>query len=360
MFSYSKRTMYKIKQIPEDFIVNEIMPLKFETNGKNTFIQLKKKEYTLQKAISTIADILQIPENLFKYAGTKDKIGITTQTICVLKKIDKERIDKINLQDIELKFLGYSDKRINLGDLSKNEFIITIRNLEQNQEIQNLNSYINYFDTQRFGRDLNNHIIGKLLIKKQFKKAVQTILKTDSKDYEQILESERDYLNKKILEHLINTQNDFVGALKKLPKKIVTMYIHALQSDIWNKAVSIYLEKFEHTSINTEIGILNFAANTKDIKIPLVGFDVECDEQIEEIIENIMEQENVTYRDFIIREFPEISSAGEYRNINSKIYDLYIQEKQPDDLNENKYKITVSFKLDKGCYATMAIRNLIQ
>ena len=38
--------MYKIKQIPEDFVVKEIKKLKFKDKGSYSYYLLKKRDYT--------------------------------------------------------------------------------------------------------------------------------------------------------------------------------------------------------------------------------------------------------------------------------------------------------------------------
>ena len=46
-----------------------------------------------------------------------------------------------------------------------------------------------------------------------------------------------------LLNYLIKNETDFGGALRKLPKKIRKLYIHAYQSYLFNKALSIYVKE---------------------------------------------------------------------------------------------------------------------
>ena len=73
--------MYKIKQIPEDFIVKEINDIILNNDGKYSYFLLKKKNYNTLNAIKAIAKKLKINEKDIGFAGNKDKEAVTKQTI---------------------------------------------------------------------------------------------------------------------------------------------------------------------------------------------------------------------------------------------------------------------------------------
>lgn len=303
--------MYKIKQIPEDFIVKEITNIKPKKEGRYTYFILKKKNYTTEKAIQTIANYFRLPRKKFGYAGNKDKIAITEQYCSVSGKIKD-----IKLKDIEIETIGYGENPISLGDLKKNYFEITVRNISKKPE--SISEVPNYFDEQRFGKNKNNHLIGKNIVKGNFKKAVE-ILNPEIKG------------------------TDYVGDLRQIPKKILMIYIHSYQSYLYNLIVDKYLQcKYK-----------------KNAKIPLIGFGTEVkDKELKKIIENIMKKEKIDYRDFIIRQIPELSSEGNERDMFVKIKSLKISNLEKDELNKGKKKVKVKFYLPKGAYATNVIKFL--
>ena len=96
--------MYKIKQIPEDFIVREINDIIFEDNGNYAYFLMKKKNYNTIKAIETIANSLGINVKNIGFAGNKDRNAVTEQFISV--KNWKKDFENITLKGIELKYLG--------------------------------------------------------------------------------------------------------------------------------------------------------------------------------------------------------------------------------------------------------------
>jgi len=94
----------------------------------------------------------------------------------------------------------------------------------------------NYFGPQRLGG--SNAEVGEAIKDGDLGKATEIVL-----------EKVRIYLNdgnignipkvywyeKKILRHLTKFPNDYAGALRKVPRKILSIYVHAYQSKIFNE-----------------------------------------------------------------------------------------------------------------------------
>jgi len=326
--------MYKIKQMPSDFIVEELPLESLGDNGDYNYFWLTKTDYTTNKAVEKIARFLKVPLKTIGYAGTKDRTAITKQLISI-KNTPKELVLSLNdkLKDISLEFYCSSSSPLSLGDLKGNKFTITVRNLLEKNIISKIPSHIpNYFGEQRFSK--NNPRIGKFIIKKDFKKAIDTLLLTIGD------------LEERMRKHLIKSPSDYIGALKLLPKKILLLYVHSYQSFIWNQTVESYLSQIDQSKID------------KNKMIPIIGFSTEIDDPLVlEIIEKLMQNENITFRDFIIRQIPHISSEGDMRSLFMSVTDVSIKT-LPDDLNKGKKKQLIKFTLPKGCYATTLLRFL--
>lgn len=345
--------MYKIKQIPEDFKVIELPERKFLTEGPYQVWKLTKKNYNTEDAVQQICRALRLPRKFISYAGTKDRNAVTEQFITIKNK-SKETIENIELKDITLEYQGCLKSPLSLGELKGNKFIITIRNISSAQlkklkrdTKQSPESFPNYFDEQRFQK--NNAEIGKLLVKGNFEEAYK-ILKEDYQ-YGELLKN-----------HVVSNKNEYINAIRQIPKKILKLYIHSYQSLLWNKTLQTMLNPedqpptAEHRPSNTDDRPLGPDC------LPLIGFGTETeDEQTEKIINKIMQEENIDERDFIIREIPELSAEGTKRKTIAEIKNLKIHEAETDELNtDHKYKIKLEFELDKGSYATMAIKYLLK
>ncbi len=308
--------MYKLKQQPEDFIVTEISTIQ-PTSGEYALFTLKKKNYTTIRALEQLSTALHKPLKAFGFAGSKDRQAITEQT-CSAKGVSKAALENIALKDITLTYLGQLDRPVSLGQLEGNHFAITVRNIDALPKAKT--TFINLFGEQRFST--NNAAIGKALVKRDFKKATELVLENTGEAEQRVQAA------------LEQQPNNYLAALKQIPKLILRLYIHAYQSELWNR-----------TAAET-------AKTTHDpITIPLIGFGTTGKQAI-------VQAEGITPRDFIIKELPELSSEGSERELYATAEEVEIGKLENDELNEGKKKVLLKFKLGKGCYATEFIRQL--
>ncbi|MEM4259756.1 MAG: tRNA pseudouridine(13) synthase TruD [Candidatus Woesearchaeota archaeon] len=344
--------MYKIKTIPEDFLVKELKNIVFsKTKNKEnpfTIFLLKKKNLSTEEAVLLISKNLVIKRKYIGYAGIKDKRAITKQFISVFK-YDSEKIKNLNIPNIHLKLVGYLNKPISIGDLKGNSFHIVVRNLimsdikkfKSNYKKLKSNKYFlpNYFDEQRFSR--KNVEIGKLLLKKNFKKAAETILENE------------------VSPQLKITGNNYIDIIKKVPKKILSLYIHSFQSYVFNETLKILLHNKKGRKISYSYGEFIFPDKKfLNFNVPIVGFGTELKGKIKNIILKILKDEEVELTDFIIRQLPEQTAYGFKRKAFFKVKKLSFSDIYDDDLYEKKKKIKINFILDKGSYATIVIKYL--
>jgi len=328
--------MYKIKQIPEDFIVEEIPLFEPKEKGEFTYFILEKKGYDTEKVIKKISEHFKIQRKKFNYAGSKDRHAITKQYCSV-----RGKIRNFDFEDFKIKIIGYGNEPISLGSLKGNKFTITVRSIKEKPKPTNF--IINYFDEQRFGK--NNLEIGLSIIKKDFRNAAELIDLPDAKF------------------HLTQNKNDFIGAIKKVPFRIMNMYIHAVQSWLWNETSAEYIKqktkKFSEIKYNHGKFIFPVKKIT-NIEIPLISFDTEFEnKEIEEIYKKIMEKQKLSLRDFIIRQIPDITPLGGERNLIAEVRELSFGKLENDELNIGKKKITLAFELGKGSYATIVIKTIL-
>lgn len=334
---------YFLKQIPEDFIVREISTVTLKETGRYIYVKITKRNKNTLDVVKELARKLGISEKQVGFAGSKDKNAITEQ-IFSITGVGKERIEQVELNDIKIKILGQGNAPISLGDLKENEFEIVVRNIEQLDLLQ-IRFIPNYFDEQRFGE--NNAIIGKHLLKKEFKEALQLIN------------------NPRCEKHLQQRQQDFIGALKLIPLRLLRLYLNAYQSYLWNETLTRYLRKEgkEAKQTSYSVGTFVFVSNTekfKDLSVPIIGFgggDL-VSLEFNGIISSLLQEEKINYHDFIIKQIPELTLEGELRRAFVEVKDLKIGMLEEDELNQGKKKVKLAFSLGKGSYATMVVRAL--
>lgn len=302
--------MYIIKQQPQDFQVKEIFAPELSEEGEYAYFVLKKTNYSTLDALQKIANVLKMSPKNFGYSGLKDKKAITEQ-ICSAKNASKEQLERIKLKDIETTFLGKADNPVSLGSHQGNSFKIIVRNITLIPKIKT--KFTNFFGEQRLST--KNALIGKLIVQQKFKEAVQNLDDDCIKEY--------------IKQHT----TDFVGSLKQMPTKMLKLYVHAYQSSIWNKMANDDIEKDT---------------------LPIIGFGTNDTG----IVQKILREENITVRDFIIKQIPEISSEGCERKVYAEAKKLRVGVLENDELNQGMKKVTIQFELAKGSYATEFVKQL--
>jgi tRNA pseudouridine13 synthase len=302
-----------------------------------------------------------------------------------------------------------------LGNLLGNRFDIIVRDINDRvnfAHVDNIASFINeyggfpnYFGVQRFGiiRPVT-HIVGKYIVKDDFEKAVMTyianpIVGEDEETYNLRKDLQKTYdfagalksypnklnFEKAILNKLIINPNDFIGAIQELPKNLLTMFVYAYQSFLFNKIISariknkIPLNKAVvgdiilpfRKGIVDEIGIKVTKSNIKKVNLQiskdkafvsgvLFGSDSIFSEGLMgEIEHKIIDSEKLDPRDFIIPSIPFISSTGSRRPLLAKVKDFKFNFIN-DDLNKNKKALNMKFELYKGSYATSLLREFVK
>ena len=297
-----------MKEKPSYFQVKEIINLEFDEKGQYSYIKLKKRNLNTLQALKIISDKLRIPLKQIGFAGNKDKRAITTQYISI-PRISKDKIEKINSNKIRLTFLGYGNKRINLGSSLGNKFKIKFEN-----KLKKIYFCENYFDDQRFGINNNNHLLGKLILENKF---------NELKSLVTLPENSREL------------------------KIQLRFYLNAYQSYLFNLVLSEYLKKFNHKKISYSLGELTFIEKKiKNFKIPLVNFDTVLKGEIGRIYKKILKKENIKLDSFLVKSNPFLISDTQYRDAFFDVKDLVQKDK------------VIYFSLPKGSYATILLKKL--
>jgi tRNA pseudouridine13 synthase len=268
---------FVVEEIPlgdssiEEFTSHSLsrVPSKYE---KYAISLLEKRGIDTIHAVSVIAQRLHLDEEEIGYCGLKDAKAISRQLVSIPFRRPMQREYEFP-EGIRLQLLGFRYRPLSIGELAGNQFSITVRriDLESEELVERLDSvtselheiggFPGYFGYQRFGSHRPiSHLIGKMFYQNNLEGAVTLLLtRTSQSESEETREARKqlavevDYGNaadyfpdhlgfeKKLLVYLEQYPKDFEGAIKKLPARLRKLFYDAYQSYLFNKALSLRL-----------------------------------------------------------------------------------------------------------------------
>lgn len=366
----------KIRITPEDFEVSEIISEKSQNsiNDQDGYAvyKLKKKKIDTNHALS---DIFRKKGIRLKALGLKDASAVTEQFVCSGNK--GKGIDIFTTEKYSLEKIGHVKKPLSKKDMIGNHFKITIS--ECTKDLSSFIEYekiLNFYGYQRFGSKRPvTHLIGKAILQRDFSKAVDLVLaftsNYDSKENTEIREKLIDrenykkYLNeipfqmdieRIVLKEMIEHDDSF-KAIRAIPLSLRRFYIQAYQSFIFNQSLSLAFSDGENLfdaqsgdvcfDFKGIIGKFSQGLNQK-LALPFVGYSYYKKTRFDYQISAILQQEEITPKDFFIKEMQEVSNEGGFRQAAIHCTDY----SSTDD--------TVEFSLSRGSFATILLREIMK
>jgi len=366
----------KIKTSPEGFEVDEVISDKslgqIKEKGDYAVYQLTKKNIDTNHAVS---DIFKKKGIRLKALGLKDSFAVTTQFLCANNK--GHAIDDYSSAKYSLKKLGYVNKPLTKKNMIGNHFKIKITGGKDSiQEFHEQNKILNFYGYQRFGSKRPvTHLIGKAMLQRNFEKAIEFILSFtspyDSKENNDIREKLQDSANyakyldqippqmdieKIVLKEMIDS-GDSQLSVKKIPLSLRRFYIQAYQSYLFNCTLSSSFEGGERLFESQE-GDVCFDSKDKlgkyvkggeqRLSIPFVGYSYYKKTRFDYYISKILKLEEISPKDFFIKEMQEISNEGGFRQAAVGIS------------NYSSNHDMVDFTLTRGSFATIVLREIMK
>ncbi len=366
----------KIRETPEDFEVSEKILEKTQNSINQeegyAVYKLKKKRIDTNHALS---DIFRKKGLRLKSLGLKDASAITEQFVCSGNK--GKTIEDFSTERYSLKKIGFVKKPLSKKDMIGNHFKIKISNCSDGLTcFEEFEHILNFYGYQRFGSKRPvTHLIGKAILQRDFEKAVDLILSFtsdyDSKENNEIREKLADKQNYKqyfekipkqmdveriVLKEMIE-HGDAFRAIRAISLSLRRFYIQAYQSFIFNKSISAAFTDGENM-FEAESGDICFDLKgiigkfiqglDQKLALPFVGYSYYKKTRFDYQISQIMQQEEITPKDFFIKEMQEVSSEGGFRQAAIDCSDY--------SSNEN----TVEFTLSRGSFATILLREIMK
>lgn len=366
----------KIRIKPEDFQVSELISKKVQNSINDqagyAVYKLKKKNIDTNHSLS---GIFRKTGMRLKALGLKDATAITEQYVCSGNK--GKSIDNFSTDKYSLEKIGFVKKPLSKKDMIGNHFKIKITECTNNlSDFTEYEKILNFYGYQRFGSKRPvTHLIGKAILQRDFGKAVDLILSFtsifDSKENTEIREKLSDKANyekyfdeipfqmdierivlKEMIEH-----GEPIRAIRMIPVSLRRFYVQAYQSFIFNQSLSsAFLDGenlFEAQSGDVCFdfdGIIGKFVKGLDqnLALPFVGYSYYKKTRFDFQISKILEQEEISPKDFFIKEMQEVSSEGGFRQAAIHC------------TNYSSHNDMVEFSLSRGSFATILLREIMK
>ena len=379
-----------IKESPEDFIVEEIpsyLPCGF---GEHCYLTIEKCGITTLEAISRIAKAQKISEREIGYAGMKDAVGITRQTISI-QWLTPEKALALELDGIKVVAAKRHSNKLKLGHLKGNRFCVVIRGVSDNAaelvpkilDTLEKRGVPNYFGYQRYGAQGNSHLIGAAMLQGDWHECVDRLIgEPDAvRDEEWSVaicayqqgnigealrlfprhcRSERD-----VLQRLAGRPGEYEKAFSVIHPRLKKLYLSAAQSFLFDQSVARRIDTidmlitgdlaFKH--INGACFLVEDAATEQgraeafeiSASGPMFGCKMKHPEgAVWELEQGILHQAGL---DLALFDIPGgLRMEGERKPLRVPVDDL--------SWSLSGDVVTVEFVLPKGSYATSLLREI--
>jgi tRNA pseudouridine13 synthase len=427
-----------IRQSAEDFVVKEVLVdgskaevNRSEGNTEQTVLGsssvksryllcvLFKRNWDTFMALRNVAQQLGINTTQIQIAGIKDAKALTAQHITI-ENASIEDVQKLRLKDIEVRPIGYLRTELSSYYLFGNSFQVRIKNVKHSktvierrtaktmEELQGLGGIPNFFGHQRFGTTRSiTHLVGKNFVKGNLKRAAMLFLAKSTlyehpesrkarqelqatQDFKQALKSYPKQLRyeRMMLRSLAEKPRDFAGGFKRLPTKLLELFIQAYQSYLFNKFLSsrikdclplnaaevgdyvvnveksgVPLPTMYRTASSETLAEINRAVRNGKFRlaIPLIGFRQHTSQGVQgENEKRILEEEGVSPDDFKVSAMREMGSRGQLRTIIAPLLDFTLNHVSDDAGDPQDHTTKVGFTLYRGSYATIVLREFMK
>jgi tRNA pseudouridine13 synthase len=417
-----------IKESADDFIVEEVLvdgskasvtgTVPSRVIGSSTQKQryllclMVKRNYDTFIATKNVAKALGIDQGRVQFAGIKDARAVTAQHISI-ENVPVEDTAKIDVKSIKVTPIGYIREMLSLFYLLGNNFTITARNIDVSettaqervqqvmQELSAIGGIPNYFGHQRFGTTRPiTHRVGRALSQGRFEEAAMMFLAKPnpyehpaSREARQQLEDTHDFkwaaenypkqlrFERMMLMHLAENPTDYVGAFRRLPEKLLALFVQADQSYLFNRFLSERLKRglplneavagdfvvgversglplttMEKTVTEANLEHVNASvkAGKMRVALPVYGLRQKLSGGVMgEIEREILNSEGVGDGPMRLNELSRAGGKGGLRTALTPIRDFKL-------IGCGEGKLKVSFMLLRGCYATILLREILK
>ena len=253
-----------IKKFEADFAVAEIPLYEASGEGDHLYVEIEKRGMTTAAAIGKIARSLSVAARDIGVAGQKDARAVTRQFISI-EHVSASDIASLDIPGIRVLNAVKHRNKLKMGHLRGNRFSIRLRDTDIGRVDDvarmfawlEINGVPNYFGNQRFGARGDNWLVGRALLQGNHRLGLSLILGLPTPELEGeaitrarclfetgAFEAAADAWprgfgqNARLCRMFEKNGGHFKRTLMSMGKKILTFYVSAYQSYLFNHIVA--------------------------------------------------------------------------------------------------------------------------
>ena len=377
------------RDTPEDFLVEERLSLPDLSAeplpGRFPLYRVEKRSIDTMHMALELSDALK---SRVSYAGLKDKRAVAVQYASPVSR-RSERPQQVVSPRFTATIVGYLPRPLSRSSLGGNAFSVVLRRCcpEAEERVAQAmgaaaeGKIPNFYGLQRFGTlGAGTHRIGKEMVRGEFGAAVALLLAADQaagvkealesgryRDLPGLLPRGKD-VELGVARELDRHPGDWVRALRAVPVRLRRLYVQAYQSYVFNRTLSVAVERGEDLSrlgagdnwaeathdglvISAPRGVRDAPTAGAVPLVQVVGYAFrDYGSRFDSCLKEALEAEGVEPKRFYLEEMQEASQEGGFRRPALVVRD-------------GSWKVqdgtaSLRFVLPKGQYATVLLREI--
>lgn len=388
----------RIKYTSGDFVVEEIVHLPIERDGTYTIYCLHKRGITTLQVQARLAAQLGVPRLAVAFPALKDKVAQATQ-YGTLRGNGPEEVEGAGFR---AERVGMSRRPLSPRDLLGNRFTVILRDLSAEQaaviparlaRLQRF-GFPNYFDEQRFGSYASSgDWVGKRILLRDAEGALHAHLaetfagdpprvrrfKAQAQQYwgawDRLLhEAPKPSNFRSVLAFLVDHPQDYRKALNLVTPRVLSLYLAAYSSLLWNRLAAGYLRDVLSQSGVSLTKVVPVAGELlpiydelptfcleelKTVQVPLFHHRMETtDPRMATISAAILAEEGMRREDLKARLLQRAYLPRGARSLLVFPAEVSAGRIDADETAPSRCKQAISFILPPGSYATLMLKIL--
>ncbi|MBX9624814.1 MAG: tRNA pseudouridine(13) synthase TruD [Gemmataceae bacterium] len=384
----------KLKQRPDDFVVEERTDAAPGPAGEFAFYRLDKTGWTTPDALAVVRRRWQLDFRRLSYGGLKDRHAVSSQHFTVYRGPERG----LEQDGIRVTYLGRRAGPFTAADIRANRFRIVLRSMsgadiaaaERALGEVGAAGLPNYFDDQRFGSAGGaDQFVAREMVFGRFEAALKLALAAPYEYDRPAAKSEKQLLRDKwgdwpalkaelpkgharsLVDYLVHHPTDYKGAVARLRPDLQGLYLAAYQSFLWNRVLAAWLTRHlpaaDLAGVDLKLGRVPVPVRVSDearptwqgLTLPLPSARVKPDQAAEwaGLVEGVLRDEGLTLAELRVKglQKPFFSKGDRPGCVRPEGVE---HQTGPDDLNRGRLLLRLGFDLPRGSYATMLVKRI--